>query len=80
MKSFSVAEAKAKFSEVLELAASGEPVCVTRHGKPYVRLVADGPAKGRKPIDWTAIDQLRQNTAMMDYTASELIDAMYRRD
>jgi len=36
----SVADAKARFSEILKLAEAGETVVVTRHGKPVARLEA----------------------------------------
>jgi prevent-host-death family protein len=35
----SVAEAKARFSEMIEAARGGEPVIVTRHGEPVVAVV-----------------------------------------
>jgi prevent-host-death family protein len=35
----SVAQAKARFSEVIEAARGGEPVIVTRHGEPVVAVV-----------------------------------------
>ncbi|MFQ5668575.1 MAG: type II toxin-antitoxin system Phd/YefM family antitoxin [Candidatus Binatia bacterium] len=35
----SVAQAKARFSEMIETARSGEPVIVTRHGEPVVAVV-----------------------------------------
>ncbi|MCK6557343.1 type II toxin-antitoxin system prevent-host-death family antitoxin [Candidatus Binatia bacterium] len=36
----SVAQAKARFSEMIEAARGGEPVIVTRHGEPVVAVVA----------------------------------------
>jgi len=42
----SVAEAKARFSELLAMAANGEDIHVTRHGKPYARI---GPEKADRP-------------------------------
>lgn len=57
-RSLSVAAAKAHFSECLKEAEDGEPVIITRHGKPIVALVpaedlerlrrlrATGPAGG----------------------------------
>lgn len=33
-----VLEAKNRFSELLELAAEGEDVVITKHGQPFVRL------------------------------------------
>lgn len=39
-RSLSVAQAKASFSECVRDAESGEPVIVTRHGKPVVAIVS----------------------------------------
>lgn len=50
----SVREAKARFSEAAEAAARGERVVVTRHGKPFVEMVAPKPRK--MPIDWDAVE------------------------
>jgi prevent-host-death family protein len=42
---FSVAEAKAKFSELLSRAEAGERLTVTRHGRPIVEITASADAK-----------------------------------
>jgi prevent-host-death family protein len=42
----SVREAKARFTEVATAAAGGERVVVTKHGRPFVELVAAKPAGG----------------------------------
>jgi prevent-host-death family protein len=42
-----VADMKANLSEILRKAASGEDVEITRHGKPYVRIVA---ARSERPL------------------------------
>jgi prevent-host-death family protein len=42
----SVAQAKARFSELLQAAEAGEPVIITRHGRPVVQL---RPAAAPKP-------------------------------
>lgn len=39
MKQMQAREAKAKFAEILRSAENGEPVTITRHGKPVARLV-----------------------------------------
>lgn len=39
MKQMQAREAKARFAEILRSAESGEPVTITRHGKPVARLV-----------------------------------------
>jgi len=47
MGSVNLAEAKARLSELVERAAGGEPVCITRRGKPIAQLtsVARTPAQ-----------------------------------
>ena len=44
MKSYGVFEAKTRFSELVEQAARGEEVLITRRGQPVARLV---PAQSR---------------------------------
>lgn len=39
-RTFNVAEAKARLSELIERAARGEEVIIARNGKPQARLVA----------------------------------------
>lgn len=43
-------DARQRFSELLDLAESGEEIIVTRHGKPAVRLVAERPVPARQPL------------------------------
>jgi len=43
-----VYEAKKRLSELLDRAAGGEEVVITKHGRPYARL---GPAAQRKSQD-----------------------------
>jgi antitoxin (DNA-binding transcriptional repressor) of toxin-antitoxin stability system len=40
-----VAEMKVNLSEILRRAAKGEDISVIKHGKPYVKIAADKPAK-----------------------------------
>lgn len=53
---FSLSEAKARLSELVDLAAAGETVVITRHGKPVLELVR--PHAARKPIDLDALRRL----------------------
>lgn len=53
----SVRDAKARFSEVAEAASRGERVIVTRHGTPFVELVA---VKPKARIDWDALEAHRR--------------------
>lgn len=43
-----VAEMKANLSQILRKAARGEEICVTKHGKPYVKIAPDKTAKKKK--------------------------------
>ncbi|MGF7005952.1 type II toxin-antitoxin system Phd/YefM family antitoxin [Aminobacter sp. BE322] len=45
----SVAEAKAKFSELIKRAEAGEEIVVTRHGKAVARVVPPEPEEGPLP-------------------------------
>jgi prevent-host-death family protein len=50
MAQFNVAEAKARFSELVQKAVSGEDVVIARDNRPLLRLVPLGATSGtRKP-------------------------------
>jgi prevent-host-death family protein len=61
MTNISLAEAKAKLSELLDRVAGGEEFCITRHGKPAGCLTASKPPRRR--ID---IEELRRLTDGMN--------------
>ena len=45
-----IAEAKAKFSELLKRAEAGEEIVVTRHGKPVATIAAHADATPKKKL------------------------------
>lgn len=49
MKTWQLQEAKAKFSEVVSFACSGEPQLVTRNGRPAVYVISADEYKKNKP-------------------------------
>jgi prevent-host-death family protein len=53
MKQVNLAEAKAHLSELVARAAAGEPVCITRRGKPAAKLTAIDVQ--RKRVDPSAL-------------------------
>jgi prevent-host-death family protein len=59
MKTFGAFEAKNKFSELLDIAESGEEVVITRNGKPVARL-RPYTVKPGSPEAFAAGEQLRQ--------------------
>jgi prevent-host-death family protein len=64
MRHVSVAEAKAKFSEIIQAVEAGEDIRITRHGTTVVRLVAE-QVQPPKSID---VGQLRRWQAELPYT------------
>lgn len=59
MRTISLAEAKARLSELVERAAAGDPVSITRRGKAVARLTAaDLPRKRIDPKGLCAITDL----------------------
>ena len=60
MTNISLAQAKAKLSELLDRIEAGEEFCITRHGRPAGWLSA--PRRPRQRID---IEELRRLTAGM---------------
>ena len=56
MTDVTLADAKAQLSRMVELASQGEPVRITRRGKPVARL--SGIERMAKPIDLTALRAL----------------------
>jgi len=73
MGSVNLAEAKARLSELVERAARGEPVCITRRGKPVAQLTRAARTPSR--IDPAS---LRAVTETMP-RQSEEADALVRR-
>ena len=52
----SIRDAKARFAEAAAAAARGERVIVTKHGHPFVELVA----ARKKGLDFEALDRFRK--------------------
>ena len=74
MSSISLAEAKAHLSELVERAAAGESVCITRRGKPVAQITSvDNP---RKPVDLAALRALTAAMPRQRQTAADLVRAM----
>lgn len=74
MDTISLADAKARLSELVDRVETGGSFDITRRGKPVARLVA--AATPRKPVD---VASLRALTAAMPPaadTAAELVRAM----
>lgn len=74
MSQWNVAEAKARFSELVKKAISGEEVVIARDNRPLLQLIPLGPPAGkRKPGSakgriWMAADFDRTPADFDDYT------------
>lgn len=57
MGAYTVAEAKANLSAILDEVEAGKEIVITRRGKPVARLSRENDPT--KPIDWSKIDAFR---------------------
>jgi prevent-host-death family protein len=78
MRSVNLAEAKAHLSELVERAAAGEAVCITRRGKPVAQISAI--ATPRKRIDLAALRAMTDVMPMQREAAGDLIRRMRDED
>jgi len=78
MITVSLANAKAHLSELVERAAAGEAVCITRHGKAVAQITAvDTP---RKPIDVAQLQAMTDAMPVQTETARDFIRRMRDED
>jgi prevent-host-death family protein len=74
MDTISLAEAKARLSELVARAAEGETVQITRRGKPVAQITPI--QKRRKPIDIALLRSVTDSMPMQPETAGEFIRRM----
>ncbi len=73
-----LADAKAHLSELVERAAAGEAVCITRRGKPVAQITAvDTP---RKRIDVAVLRAITDAMPVQPETARDFIRRMRDED
>ena len=74
MSTFSVAEAKAHLSELLDRAMKGEKIVITRRGEPVAQLA---PVRATKPsIDFARLRALRAAMPKATTPADKLVRRM----
>jgi len=78
MSQYSVAEAKAKLSELIDRAEKGESVTITRHGKPVVEI-RPAAAPPRR-ITCADLDRLAQGRRARKVTGSPVAQMLKWRD
>jgi prevent-host-death family protein len=62
MSTFSASEARARFGELLDRAARGEEIVISRHDRPVARIVPEG---GASEAVRRAIHSMRENRRRM---------------
>ena len=78
MDTVSLADAKARLSELIDRAEKGEDICITRRGKPVVRLTRI--ERPKKPIDFEAIRKIRESMPKQQESSEEFIRRMRDED
>ncbi len=74
MVTVSLAQAKARLSELLDKVEAGEEIVVTRHGKAVARI--SPAAKTKKPIDYDRLAAFRATMPSLGEPSVDLIRAM----
>jgi prevent-host-death family protein len=73
--SVSVADAKARLSEILDRVEAGEEVVITRRGKAVARLAPE-PRRSSARLDLDQLRELRESMPRMKTPASKFIRKM----
>lgn len=74
MNTVNLADAKAHLSELVAQAESGEPVCITRRGKPVARL--SSVERQQRPISLSLLKALTDSMPKQAETAGEFLRQM----
>jgi prevent-host-death family protein len=78
MTDIPLAEAKARLSELITRAAAGEPIRITRRGKPVAEINSVGAP--RKPIDIAALEALTAGMPFQEESAGDFVRRMRDED
>lgn len=74
MDGINLADAKARLSELVDRARSGETVEILRRGKAAARLAP--PTEPRKRVDAKALEQLTERLPRQKQSAARMVRAM----
>jgi len=78
MRRVNLADAKAHLSELVERAAGGDPVCITRRGKAVAQIT--GVEVPRKRIDVSALRAMTDAMPVQPETARDFVRRMRDAD
>ncbi len=74
MDTVSLADAKARLSELVDRVEAGDSIDITRRGKPVARLAR--VATQRKPVDVDMLQKLTSSLPPQPQNAADLVRAM----
>ena len=74
MDAVSLADAKARLSELVDRVEAGDSIDITRRGKPVARLTA--VSRPRKPIDAALLQSLTAAMPPQPQSAADLVRSM----
>lgn len=80
MPAYGIAEAKAKFSELIERAERGEEVLITRHGKPVVRWAPAADRNAGRRVTLGDLKQLRDSMPFQTVSTADIIRQLRDED
>lgn len=80
MPTYSVAEAKAKLSELLDKAEAGQSVVITRHGQPVVEFKPVEAVRPRSHVTEVGLKALAERRARRKIKASPVAFLLALRD
>jgi prevent-host-death family protein len=80
MAQYSVAEAKARFSELIDKAVSGQAVVITRHGSPVVEIRLVGTKQRAAPSAGADLDAMAARRERRKLKASPVAFLLSLRD
>ena len=73
MGAFSIAEAKAQLSAIIEMVENGEPVTITKRGKPVVKLLPVNVPPAKPKLDLAAIRKMRESMSPSKENAVDMV-------
>jgi prevent-host-death family protein len=76
MGAFSVAEAKAQLSAIIEMVEAGETVTITKRGKPVVKMVPANALPIKPKMDLEELRRFRATIPPLKISGAEMIRRM----
>jgi prevent-host-death family protein len=76
MGAFSIAEAKAQLSAIIEMVENGEPVTITKRGIPVVKIVPVNAVPVKPKMDLEELRAFRATITPLKVSGAEMIRRM----